>query len=425
MVIDQLSSDCNLFIRGDNLRALERIREKYRGKVKLIYIDPPYNSGNTGLKYKDDRGRMEYLDFILSRAKIAKELLTDDGVFFIHCDDKEQAHLKVVLDDLFDGNFINTVSVYTKPVMGVGSGTDNYRLPKNVEYIHIFYNKVQPKHAPVLYAYDFKEYLAGLEEDGKKLAYTKILVSVGDKEKIGEIETSGTGGKQTVAVYKHKNFVVKALKDVMKSESLTEYEACKKYFNQLHSTTAAQSSVRASVKSLVDPDDKDGFYSIDYIPIKGKNKGKLTTNYYRTPNCYFMYWLSAIVDQTKAGKLVKTDKVGTLWNMLLMRGLHYEGGIRFKNGKKLEALIKRILDMYTKPGDLVLDYFAGSGTTCAVAHKMGRQWIGVELQEYDENDPLIRINNVIAGDQTGISKEVGWEGGGYFMYYNMNAEEAK
>jgi adenine-specific DNA-methyltransferase len=103
----------------------------------------------------------------------------------------------------------------------------------------------------------------------------------------------------------------------------------------------------------------------------------------------------------------------------LWQGIANEGGVTLKYGKKPEELIRIILDLVTQKGDLVLDFFMGTGTTCAVAHKMGRQYIGVEQLDYGENSAVVRLKNVINGDPTGISKEVGWKGGGDFVYLEL------
>ena len=119
--------------------------------------------------------------------------------------------------------------------------------------------------------------------------------------------------------------------------------------------------------------------------------------------------------------------IGDLWSDINTTGLEAEGGVQLKSGKKPEKLLKRIIELSTRKGDIVLDYHAGSGTTCAVAHKMGRQWIGVEQLDYSENNPEERMKGVIAGDKTGISKEVNWQGGGDFIYVQLAKwnEEAK
>jgi adenine-specific DNA-methyltransferase len=118
-------------------------------------------------------------------------------------------------------------------------------------------------------------------------------------------------------------------------------------------------------------------------------------------------------------ELQPSEQVTNIWTDISWEGIANEGAVKLKKGKKPEKLIKRILELSTQYGDVVLDFFAGTGTTCAVAHKMGRQYVGVEQLDYEENDAIVRLKNVIDGDQSGISKSVGWKGGGDFVYLEL------
>ena len=119
------------------------------------------------------------------------------------------------------------------------------------------------------------------------------------------------------------------------------------------------------------------------------------------------------------GELVPSMQVSNIWTDTPYEGIANEGGVTLKGGKKPEKLIRRILEMASNPGDIVLDYHLGSGTTCAVAHKIGRRYIGVEQLEYGDDDPIVRLESVINGDSTGISKAVNWQGGGSFVYCEL------
>lgn len=127
------------------------------------------------------------------------------------------------------------------------------------------------------------------------------------------------------------------------------------------------------------------------------------------------------------GKMEITELLTDFWNHISWAGIANEGGVKLKNGKKPEKLLKQIIDIATKKGDLILDFHLGSGTTAAVAHKMGRQFIGIEQLDYGTNDSVKRLQNVINGDSTGISKAVNWQGGGSFIYLELakNNEQAK
>jgi adenine-specific DNA-methyltransferase len=119
------------------------------------------------------------------------------------------------------------------------------------------------------------------------------------------------------------------------------------------------------------------------------------------------------------GKLVPSQQLTNIWEDIAWEGIANEGKVELKKGKKPEKLLQRIIEMSTEKNDIVLDYHLGSGTTCAVAHKMGRQYIGIEQLDYRENDSVVRLQNVINGEQGGISKSVNWQGGGDFIYFEL------
>ena len=156
---------------------------------------------------------------------------------------------------------------------------------------------------------------------------------------------------------------------------------------------------------------QDGLYSAEYMVSRGRNKGKKTTAYYL--NGQVFAWLKDTAKVVE-GNIIKTNKLSDFWDhaSIPKADLSNEGGVKLRRGKKPEQLLRRILGLATRPGDTVLDYHLGSGTTCAVAHKMERQYIGVEQLDYGDNDSTVRLQNVITGDDTGISKAVGWKGGG-------------
>ena len=165
--------------------------------------------------------------------------------------------------------------------------------------------------------------------------------------------------------------------------------------------------------------DKDALYSVEYTPSRGKSEGVLTTLYYYNKELLsFLSDTSEIVDD----KIVKSQKMTTLWTHgeIPKADIAHEGDVYFPRGKKPEQLLKRIIDMSTLPGDLVLDSFLGSGTTAAVAHKMGRKYIGIELGNHAYTHCVPRLKKVTDGeDQGGITKSQNWQGGGGFKFYEL------
>lgn len=160
--------------------------------------------------------------------------------------------------------------------------------------------------------------------------------------------------------------------------------------------------------------------SIEYVPKTGRNKGQLYEQFYIGDKYNLFAWLSDVAE-IKDGVAYKKDLQGTYWDFVgETKNLTKEGNVQFPNGKKAERLIARILTMATEPGDIVLDSFLGSGTTAAVAHKMGRRYIGIELGNHCYTHCIPRLNSVIDGtDNGGITNDVNWQGGGGYKFYEL------
>ena len=163
----------------------------------------------------------------------------------------------------------------------------------------------------------------------------------------------------------------------------------------------------------------DDLISIEYVPRTGKNRGVVYEQFYKGDKCRLFVWLkdtSEVID----GELYKKDLQGTYWDMNpWMKNVAKEGGVEFGAGKKPEALVSQIFDMTTSQGDLVLDSFLGSGTTVAVAHKMNRRYIGIEMGQQAYTHCKVRLDRIIDGDQSGISAKLGWQGGGGYHFYEL------
>lgn len=154
------------------------------------------------------------------------------------------------------------------------------------------------------------------------------------------------------------------------------------------------------------------------MPIKGKDQGNKIEILYKNPNRNMFMFLSDVVEFIE-NKPYYYENITTLWDDIEYNNLSKEGNISFKNGKKPEQLLKRIIEVATNEGDIVLDFFMGSGTTQAVAHKMNRQYIGIEQMEYINSITVPRLQDVIKGEQNGVSKSVNWQGGGSFVYFEL------
>lgn len=386
----------NIFIEGDNLDALKVLQKAYYGKVKMIYIDPPYNTGNdfvyndkfaekradyeqeAGLR--DENGQITRLDGLTKNSRdgghyhsnwinmmyprlyLARNLLKQDGVIFVSIDDNEVHNLRQILNDIFgEDNFINQISVKTKPSAGASGGGEDKKLKKNVEYVlcYVKSRDTFTKFNELFEQQDLFEYIEEYKSSGKSWKYTRVLLSTGTKEFYQET-VDGSGN--LIKIFKHANVNIRTIADLAKDENLSERDVYVKYFEKVFRDTNAQSSIRQRVIDSVGPE--DGFYSIEYVPGSGRNKGQMTTLFYRGKNKDLIAWLRDVA--TKNGHtLLKNDKLGTLWQGLNWNNVSKEGDTVYPNGKKPIALIQRLLELATTPdgGDIVLDFFAGSGST--------------------------------------------------------------
>lgn len=411
----------NMLIHGDNLIALQSLQQDFAGRVKCIYIDPPYNTGSAFEYYDDGLEHSEWLQMMAPRLRLLRNLLSDDGSIWIQIDDEEQAYLKVMCDEIFGRqNFVNMISVNMKNIAGASGGGEDRRLKKNCEYILIYaknYDLLDTFRA----AYDYEEIselVTRYKEEGISWKYTSVFLDEGEKQYIAST-VDGDGNE--IKIFEHKNYILKSIGQVAKDESITEKEVYYRYAGRIIRTTMPQSSIRPRVmKKLQEMDYSNDLISIEYVPKTGKNKGTVYTQYYKGDKYNLFAWLSDVLEE-KDGVYYKKTMQGTYWDCTAgTKNLTKEGKVEFPNGKKPESLIERILSMTTTEGELVLDSFLGSGTTAAVAQKMNRKWIGIELGEHAYSHCKIRLDRVISGEDTGgISKDINWKGGGGYHFYEL------
>lgn len=411
----------NMLIHGDNLLALKALEQNFAGMVKCIYIDPPYNTGSAFEHYDDNLEHSTWLSLMKSRLEILRNLISPDGCIFIQIDDEEYAYLKVLMDEIFGrNNYINTISVLMKNIAGASGGGEDKRLKKNIEYIIIYaknYDSLLP-FRPVYSYTPISRLVEQYREEGKSWKYTSALTNPGEKVYVGST-IDGDGNE--IKIFKRSNYTIKSISAIMRDEKLTEAQAYKKYAMSIFQTAMPQSSIRPRVMSKVQEIGiESDLYSIEYVPKSGRNKGHLYEQFYKGESFRLFAWLKDVSEE-KDGELYKKTLQGTYWDFVgETKNLTKEGKVVFPNGKKAERLISRILTMSTNRGDLVLDSFLGSGTTAAVAHKMERQYIGVELGNHCYTHCIPRLNSVIDGtDINGITKDVNWQGGGGYKFYEL------
>lgn len=407
----------NMLIHGDNLIALQALQQDYAGRIKCIFIDPPYNTGAAFEHYDDNVEHSTWLSLMKSRLVLLHQLLADNGTIFIQIDDNEQAYLKVLCDEIFGRqNYINMVSVNAKVSAGASGGGEDKRLKKNIEYILIYakdINNFEPFH-PVYKKTELMSYIQRMKEDNKSFKYTTVLYRCENRE---YFKTIKDGAGDDIVIERVLDYETKSVKQVAQLEGITEEEAYEKYYDQIMTTTNAQTSIRTRVWDATDSE--NNMYIATYTPKTGKDKGTVKELIFMGKQKVLVIWLKDTTEHIK-GKIHKKERVGTYWDGFSWINVTKEGGVLFPMGKKPESLIKQILEMATEPGDFVLDSFLGSGTTAATAHKLGRKWIGVELGEHAYTHCKARLDKVVDGtDQGGISKELDWQGGGGYHFYEL------
>lgn len=309
--LDELKPNDNLIIKGNNLVVLFSLKKRFAGKIKLIYIDPPFNTGGDSFGYNDKFNHSTWLTFMRNRLEIARDLLADDGSIFVHLDYNEAHYAKVLMDEIFGREMFRNEIIWA---YGAGGNPKDF-FPRKHDTI-LFYAKKNQNN---------------FNKDARVLRVPY--------------------DESTLAMHFKKT-----------DEQGRRYRAQK----------------------------VNGHEYITYA-----DEGKLVTD----------VW--ADIGAQNATSPISSEYTG------------------FNGGQKPEKLLQRIIAAVTQPSDIVLDYHLGSGTTASVAHKMGRQYIGIEQLYYGDQDSITRLEKVIAGDHGGISKEVGWIGGGSFVSCNIKNDANK
>ncbi|HAS1093298.1 TPA: site-specific DNA-methyltransferase, partial [Enterobacter cloacae] len=263
---------------------------------------------------------------------------------------------------------------------------------------------------PVFKKTEVIQYVNEYKDSGKSWKYTQILLDLGAKTPIKS---------EDGVTYNHYPYAkTTSISRFSKEKGISENDVYKDYAGIVYRTTNAQSSVRGRVLKELE-EINNGIVSVEYTPLKGKNKGTPVEIFYNASNKDMFMFLSDMLE--KNGESYNyMQKINTLWDDIQYNNLNKEGGyVSFENGKKPELLIKRVIELSTKAGDLILDFHLGSGTTAAVAHKMGRRYIGIEQMDYINDITVPRLQKVIGGEQGGISKDINWQGGGSFVYAEL------
>lgn len=394
----------NMLIHGDNLLALKALEKQFTNKIKCIYIDPPYNTGSAFEQYDDNLEHSIWLNLMNQRLKLLHKLLKEDGVIFIQIDNNEFAYLKIICDEIFGrSNFVSNITCKVKAPSGVASGSQ--MIFDCSEYILIYAKdktKMTYKH--------LNEDAEIVDENSKTAKFYKYILENVNYENL-ELEHDFDGEKLFRVPI--NDYEIKSLNDFSTKSYYDNYE---KIFRTASLSGGREKLIKEYLNNI---EDNDGLFVFEHIPTKGKNAGKLCRDL-----IYKKGGILKLCDFARKDKdlnaVVKEQHITSMFNNDWWQGIAAEGGVTLKNGKKPEILIKTILDMVTEEGDWVLDSFLGSGSTCAVAHKMKRKYIGIELGEQCFTHCKVRLDNVILGDKSGISKTVNWENGGGYKFYELS-----
>ena len=352
----------NMLIHGDNLIALKALEQDYAGKIKCIYIDPPYNTGYAFEKYDDGLEHSIWLNLMKQRINILYKFLSDDGFLFVQIDDHEQAYLKVMMDEVFGrGQFVTNFIWLGR----AGKGGTSSNISSQHEYI---------------------------------LCYSKTQDAVLKKE----IRVSNDGNyEDEQGKYKREQLRQWGQADRRIDRPTMWYAIIAPDGTEIYPYKEDGSEGRWRVKKeTAELLKKEG--SLDFV--YDDNRWRV----YRKIR-------DGRISETAYGTVL--DKHGT--SATGTSELKALFGSKTFDTPKPEILIQHIVSLCTEPKDIVLDSFLGSGTTTAVAHKMGRKWIGIELGDHVYTNCKVRMDKVVDGEQGGISKSVNWQGGGGYKFYEL------
>ena len=375
------SEDYNFLLEGDNLHSLHLLKKTHAGKIDVIYIDPPYNTGSKDFKYNDkfvDKNdsfsHSKWLSFMERRLRIARDLLSPEGVIFVSIGDDENATLKLLMDDIFgEGNYLNQISVKTKQAAGASGGGEDKKLKKNIEYLLVYtkFTDTAPVMNTVYKKTEISKLIESYKQNGVSWKYTSVIVDRGDKI---YYDSTVDGDGNEIKIYKRENVVFKSVGRLAKDEGVTEKEIYEKYFNDIFVTAMPQSSIRPRILEKIGQKNlsKESVFSIEYVPKTGRNKGKLYEQFYKGEKLRLFAWFSDVAEKID-GEVFKKDIEGTLWDGINLNNLSKEGGVSFDNGKKPLDLLDRIFKMYPSSSLTILDFFAGSGSTGHVVTQLNKE----------------------------------------------------
>jgi len=384
----------NMLIQGDNLEGLKALLPYYAGQVNCIYIDPPYNTKSAFEYYDDNLEHTKWLSMMYPRLELLRELLADDGSIWISIDDNELGYLIVICDEIFGRRNRLSVSTFKQSSIS-GPKARNPGVVSIASYIiNYAKNKANWKNKKVY------------TKRGRDSRYNKFIVKTADDETTWKLIT-------LLNAFAEKN-------NCDRSELKRRF--ADKYEEKLHEFVLENSKNIIRTARVAEKD--VGVTGKEALALSRENNNKFFKAerekappqfFYNGEQVAFYNSKTQIID----GEVSTAEALSNIWSDILSNNIHNEGGVNFPDGKKPEALVKRILEVCTDENDLILDSFMGSATTAATAHKMNRRYIGIEMGEHAVSHCQPRLHKVVDGEQEGISRDVKWRGGGGFKFYRL------
>ena len=384
----------NMLIHGDNLLALKALEQDFAGKIKCIYIDPPYNTGSAFEYYDDNLEHSTWLNLMYQRVCVLKNLLSRDGFFACHIDDSEGQYLKVMLDEIFGrSNYLTTLYIRVRYPDKTLKQDMNFH--KEIEQIHIYRKQfgAKPNLNESQLSFDkFKFHIKELAK-GRKTTIGGKKVIIFEKGSF-EIEKSKTGNEF-------------GLKEIWASGSILDGNSSGRFFRDHLTGRYQEDGYGVLYKVYGIGEDRYDFRYFTGPQRIGATKGK--------------YFQGVPTNKLESEHDTIFSPINNFYDLASSFGnCRNEGGVDFRGGKKPEKLLEIILRHFSNEGDIVLDSFLGSGSTIAVSQKMKRKWIGVEMGDHIYSHVIPRLKGIIGGrDKTGITHDVNWKGGGGFKFYTL------
>jgi adenine-specific DNA-methyltransferase len=386
-------ASANRLVHGDNLEAMRWLADEgFAGRFRCIYLDPPFNTGRTFAEYDDAVGDDEWCARMRPRLAAMRALLADDGALFAEIDDTMLAPLHALLDDVMGrANRVSTVTVVRSASTGhkaINAG------PVNVADYLLVYARDRSKwrarpawRTRATYDAAYSTFVANVDAPCGEWTYeplrARAITALGFATPLAGRTALGREGL-TAAV---ERFAIANARHVIR-------------FAQPRLEAVSREAQRWIARSKAEPE----------TTLRLTRAGYKDMIFRRGNRVLFL------ADKVRDGALV--EPLTNVWDDVPFQGIAREGGVVFPRNKKPERLVERVIAMSSDEGEWVLDPFLGSGTTAAVAHKMGRRWVGIEQGDQLESMCVPRLARVIAGgDATGITKARGWKGGGGFSVW--------